>query len=168
MHRISYSVLTRTLAQQSCPNHTPFCLPLQFVQNRDPQAHTQTGASLPGRNLPGQRLLLTAEHRLQLPGPQLLPCQQMTGTCSSASIQGWAAAPRAFCAWLHHPSQRNAYVWARGYRRCAAPRPDPLLEGGGVGEGSWEGGGNTLPRLSNLTRSRQVTLSQIKRNERKE
>lgn len=104
----SYSVLTRMLAQQSCPNHTPFCLPLQFVQNRDPQAHTQTGASLPGRNLPGQRLLLTAEHRLQLPGPQLLPCQQMTGTCSSASIQGWAAAPRAFCAWLHHPSQRNA------------------------------------------------------------
>uniref|UniRef100_A0A9J8AJB3 ZZ-type zinc finger-containing protein 3 n=1 Tax=Cyprinus carpio carpio TaxID=630221 RepID=A0A9J8AJB3_CYPCA len=136
----------------------------KFFQNGDPQAHTQTGAGLPGRNLPGQRLLLTAEHRLQLPGPQLLPCQQMTGTSSGASIQGWATAPRAFCAWLHHPSQRNAYFWARGYRRWSAPRPDLLLEGGGVGEGF---GGGRGQHPAAVVKPYQVSSSNTISNQKK-
>lgn len=85
MVQLVFKVCSRCLIWLRCARvFDPFPLaPSRFapqpVQDGDPQASPPLGARSPARDLFGQRLLPAPEHRLQLPGPQLLPSQQMTG-----------------------------------------------------------------------------------------
>lgn len=82
----------------------------QFVQDGDPQSQPPSGAGLPGRDLPGQRLLPAAQRGLQLPGPQLLPGQQMTRDDPTREAEPLTAAGG-----LHRPGHTSTQTTNRSH-----------------------------------------------------